>query len=191
MTSPSPAEDPQPDAAAPEPPAPPRGEAWKALVALALFAIAGWLVVASWEKVRVDWHLGDLRRDPGDEAARAALARLGERALPFLARELESPDENARLVATLALAGIEGEGAAALLEKAARDPDALTAANAIYALAQRAEGEGSLEARAAQAVRAGLDDARFTVRMAARRALARRTGVAWWAWGRRDRDGGS
>lgn len=154
----------------------PWGNAPKLATALALFFVAGWLAFSSWERARVDWILGDLAR--GEPGAREALRSLGERALPHLERELASPEPGERFFAILALGEIPGEGASALLVRAGRHGDPFTAANAVARLGAR---KGP-EVVAALAER--LDDRRPEVRRVARSALATRTGIPWWAFGR-------
>lgn len=153
------------------------GGAWKAAAAIALLAIGGWLVATRWRDAKVAWHLGNVRLDE-DTGALARIGEMGRDALPYLGRELESGDPNARVFAVLALAAIPGDESTALLARAARDPDGIAAANAVHALGSRRGGA------ATEALGRALGDGRFGVRLAARRALAERTGISWWAFGR-------
>jgi hypothetical protein len=153
-------------------------DAAKLLLAAALIFVAGYLVATRYTDAAVDWHLGDIRRDPADPAPKAALARLGDRAVARIERELRSQDPDPRVVAVIALAAIRSPGSDRLLAEAARDDDGMTAANAVAACAARAD------AATAAAVIEALGDARYQVRLAARRAASVRTGgVPWWAFG--------
>jgi hypothetical protein len=156
-----------------------RGESLgKVILLVALLALAGWLAYRRAGQARVDWYLGSLRKNLGDEEAARGLAAMGDSAIPYLEREIHSPDADARLVTVIALASLETDGATRLLAEAAKDPDGVTAANAIAALGPR---RGDVAARA---VAGGLDDRRYGVRLAARAAAARETGLPWWAFGR-------
>jgi HEAT repeat protein len=150
----------------------------KAALALALFALAAWIILSRWDRVRVDWYLGSLRQDLGDEDARRGLASMGDAAVPHLARELQSPDANMRVLAVFALASVETPAASALLASAVEDPDPLAAANAVAALARRPGPE------VLATIAGRLADARPPVRLAARRSLATRSRLPWWTFGR-------
>ncbi|GIW71060.1 MAG: hypothetical protein KatS3mg102_0602 [Planctomycetota bacterium] len=160
----------------------PRGERWKLLVLLALVAAAAVLVHRAWEPSLVHWHLGTLLQDPGDAGARQALLQLGERLYPYLEEDLASADPDRRFGGLLAIGVLDLRGPQVdrMLEAAVLDPDPLNALNAAGTVLDRG--------RAAEAVRAFarlLDRPERAVRFAARRQLARASGVPWWALGQR------
>ena len=155
-----------------------RRDGAKALLALALLALAVYIGVSRYTAAVVDWYLGNLHRNPGDEASLARLAAMGDRALPRLEQELQAPDPDARLVAVLALAVVPGEAAENLLVYAAQDADPITAANAVAALGHRTG------ASSARGVLFSLESGNPDIRLAARRAASRRFGFPWWSFGR-------
>jgi HEAT repeat protein len=169
---------PSPPLAPALPPESALARAGKALVAMALVALAIHLGWSRWDTTSVDWYLGNLRQDPADPEARAAFARMGERALPRLEQELATADDNGRVIATLALACVAGPGAERVLASLAADKDAFLAANAVAACGARRDLE------TARALARALADDRSRVRYAARFAAQQRSGgVPWWAFG--------
>jgi len=153
-------------------------ETGKLILAILLLCVAGYLAATKYVTTSVDWYLGDIRRDPTDMNARQGIARLGERAIPRLEQELKSTDDNARLVAVLALSAIDGESADRMLAGAIKDPDALTAANAVDACGRRRSGPTD------RAILEAIDGKSPMVRLAGRRAFDRRFDLPWWALGR-------
>lgn len=147
----------------------------KVAVLVALIAVAGWLGARRLGQARVDWLLGSLSK--GDESALKALGEMGDRALPYLEREVRGPNADARIIAVLALGAIDTDAATKLIVECARDPDAITAANAISVLGSR-RGPGAMAA-----VFDSLGDRRWRVQRVARHAAARRTGLPWWGFG--------
>ena len=166
-----------------EPPTPPRRRT-DLLLAIVLLGVAGYLVASRWTTARVDWYLGDLRRDPGDPDAKRSLRQMGENAMPRIAEELRTGDPNSRVIAVIAAGSIEGQAAEEVLAAGAHDEDPLTASNAIAMASFRTD------ARTGAAIEAGLTDGRWPVRLAARRAASRRSrGLPWWAFGTRRQAG--
>ncbi len=154
-------------------------------IAVALLAVAAAVGVRRCDGAQVDWHLGDLRRDIGDPRPRAALRRMGDRAIPHLERDLASSDRDARLVALVAVAAIEGPAADRLIAGCVTDADAMNAGNALDACARRTD-PGTW-----RATLGALGDPRRSVRLAARSAAGRRGGgMPWWAFGRAVEKGG-
>jgi len=151
----------------------------KAVLALVLLGVAAWLGYSKWTTAEVDWYLGDLRQNPGDQAAYAAFERMGDRAIPRLTAELSAADDpNGRVVTVLALNAIRSEAAERLLAVLASDKDPFVASQAVAACAAR-RGAAS-----AVAVAAALADARRPVRLAARRSAVEHTrGLPWWVFG--------
>lgn len=154
------------------------GRALEAALALALLGVAGWLAATRWQKAKIDWNLGTLRSDPGSEEALRAVLDAGPAAMPILAHDARAADPDTRFVAVMVLSDMPGDEATALLVEATRDPDGITAANALAGLARRPG------AAAAAGLAGALGDARLGVRVQARRALEARVGIGWWAFGR-------
>jgi HEAT repeat protein len=154
------------------------------LLAVVLLAAAAYLVATRYTSTRVDWYLGDIGNDPSDWETRQALHEMGDTAIPRIEEELQSTDPNSRLTAVFAVSAIDGAGAERILATAAGDVDAVVAANAVGACVTRAD------AATAAAMASALDDARFPVRRAARRAVVRRAGGGLsWALGAKAKGG--
>lgn len=121
-------------------------------LAAVLWVVAVAIVFSKWERVRVDWRLGDIKErldlDGGiDETALDGLIAMGqsdpEEVVGYLGDELYGPqrnlDERYRIVLVKALEKIPGRDGLVALCRAANDIDPRVRANAYVSLAARAK----------------------------------------------------